>query len=93
MMYVILRIMWEEGRGHVPVVLVGEVEKTAGNAALLENVEEGQALRDRETVVLVAVDDKLGSAELEDALGGGRIPATVVVTSIPEGAVELWKKK
>lgn len=80
------------GRWYVPVVLVREVQKTAGDAALLKDVEDSQALRDGETVVFVAMDDELGGAEFQDPLGGGGIPAAVVVTGTPKGTVELDRK-
>lgn len=72
-----------------PVVLVREVQESTGHATLLEDVEERQALRDGEAVVQVVVDDEMGRAELEDALGFRGVPAAVVLASAPEGTVEL----
>ena len=74
---------------HDPVVLVGVVEETAGNATLLEHVEETETLSDGQTVIEVTVDHEGRSDDLKDALRLGGIPHLVVITGFPEGAVEL----
>jgi hypothetical protein len=88
--------MWNEGIWievgrwvDIPVVLIREVQEATWDAAFLEDIEQGQTLRYGETVVQIAVDDELRGVELKDTFGGRRIPATVVVTVVPEGSVEL----
>lgn len=73
------------------MIFIGEIQKPARYTTLLEDVEQGQSFGDGETVVLVAVDDELGGAELEDVFCGRRVPAEIVVSVIPDGAVELFR--
>lgn len=71
------------------MVLVGEIQQTTGNTAFLKNIEQTQTFRFSQTIVLRAVNDQGRSAELQNVLGRGGIPAAVVVPVGPEGAVEL----
>lgn len=71
-----------------PVVLVGEVEEPAGDAAGLEDVEQAQTVALGQTVVERVVNDELWSRPVGNVvLGvpfavGGRLPdATVVVVA------------
>lgn len=73
----------------LPVVLIREVQQPAGNTTFLENIEQTQTLRFGQTIVLGAVDDQSGSAELQNVLRRRGVPAAVVVSVGPEGTVEL----
>lgn len=79
------RVLWVDD----PVVLVGEVEEPAGNATLLEHVEETETFGDSQTEVEVAVDHESGGDNLDDVLGLGGIPHLVVLAGFPECAVKL----
>lgn len=72
-----------------PVGLVREVQETAGNTLLLKDVEKTNTLSNRETEVVVAVDNELGSGPLGNVLWLGAVPSVVVLTSLKEGTVEL----
>lgn len=73
------------------MVLIGEVQEPTGHAALLEHIKQGNALGDREPEIVIVVDDEVGGAELEDVLRRRGVVATVVVSVVPEGAVELLR--
>lgn len=71
------------------MVLIREVQEPARHAALLEHVEQRNPLSDWKPEIVIVVDDELGGAELVDLLGGGGVVLAVVVSIIPDGAVEL----
>ena len=69
---------------------IREIDKPTRHAPLLEDIEQRDALGDREAVVVIAVDDEHGGVPLEDVLGGGRIETVVVVAVGPDRAVVLF---
>ena len=73
----------------LPVVLVGEVQQPAGNTTFLKDIEQTEAFSFSEAIILCAMDDQSGSAELQDVLRCRRVPAAIVVTVGPEGAIKL----
>lgn len=52
------------------MVLIGEVQEPTRNATFLEHIEQRDTLGDGKSEIVIVVDDELGSAELEDLLGG-----------------------
>lgn len=73
----------------LPVVLVREVQQPAGNTTFLKDIKQTEALSFSEAIILRAMDDQSRSAELQDVLRCRRVPAAVVVTVGPKGAIEL----
>lgn len=71
------------------MVLIRECQKPTGDTALLQDVKERKALRDGQAIVFGAVDNQLRCTKLIDMLRSRWIPATIVVSIIPESAVEL----
>lgn len=69
---------------------IREIDKPTRHAPLLEDIEQRDALGDREAVVVIAVDDEHGGVPLEDVLGGGRVETVVVVAIGPDRAVVLF---
>lgn len=69
------------------VILIGEDEQTARDAADLEGVEGGEALGNGEAVVELAVDDELGRLPAGDV--GGGIPARVAIPRLPQRAPHI----
>lgn len=76
-------------KSDLPVVLVREVQQPAGNTAFLKDIKQTEALSFSEAIILCAMDDQSRGAELQDVLRCRRVPAAVVVTVGPEGAIEL----
>lgn len=64
------------------MVLVGEHDEFAGNAAGLQHVEHGKALGNGESVVELVVDNKHGSAPVVGESRG--IPFLVHLAVLPE---------
>lgn len=64
-------------------------QESAGNTAVLQDIEKRETFRDRKTVVFLTVDDELGSIELQNVFGSRWVPAAIVVTVCPESAIEL----
>lgn len=71
------------------MILIWKVQQPTGDTALLQDIEKSETLRDRQPIVLGAVDNQLWCVELQDVLGSRRVPATVVVSVGPEGPIEL----
>jgi hypothetical protein len=76
---------------YLPMVFIGEAEQPTRNTSLLQDIEKRQTLRDGKTIVQVAVDNELWSSELLNMLWGRRVEPTIVLSVVPERAVELWK--
>lgn len=73
----------------VPVVLIWKAQEAARDTPFLKNVEKAESFSLRQAEVVGVVNDQSGGAELQDALRRRRIPATVVLPSVPECAVKL----
>ena len=71
------------------MVLVGEIQEPTRHASLLEHIEEPDACGNGDAIVVVAVNDELGRAELEDSLWARGVCVMVGVAGLPEGTVEL----
>lgn len=76
---------------NIPMILIREIQKPTGHAPLLQRIKQSNPIRHRYAIILVTVDDELGGAELEDVFCGRRVPAEIVVSVIPDGAVELLR--
>lgn len=75
------------------MILIWETQQSARNAALLQHIEQTETLGDGKSIVFGAVNNEMRSLELQDVLGGRGVPAAVVVTIGPEGAIELKRNQ
>lgn len=71
------------------MVLVWEIQQPTRNSAFLKHVEDRQSFRHWKAEIQVTMNDEVRSTELEDVLWCRRIIATIVVSIVPDGAVEL----
>ena len=69
------------------MVLIREAQELARHPSPLQNVEQHDAFRFWQTVIEGVVDNKLRCCPVEDMVGW--IPSLVVLTIIPESAIEL----
>ena len=69
------------------MILIGEIQKLTRHAPFLQDVKEHNAFGFGKTVVEGVMNDEVRSCPVFDVIDG--IPALVVITVVPEGAVEL----
>lgn len=76
---------------YLPMVFIREAEQSAWYTSLLQDVEKRQTLRDGKPIIQITMDNELWGSELFNVLWSGWIPATIVVSVVPERAIELRK--
>lgn len=73
------------------MVFIREAEQSAWYTSLLQDVEKRQTLRDGKPIIQITMDNELWGSELFNVLWSRWIPATIVVSVVPERAIELRK--
>lgn len=73
------------------MVLIREAKQPAWYTSLLQDIEKRQTLRDGKPIIQITMDNELWGSELFNVLWSRWIPPTVVVSVVPERAIELRK--